>query len=222
MPAQKVLIIGSSGHAKVIVDIFEKSGQYEIVGFVDSFRESGEETAGYKVLGKEADLPELLQEHPGCFLFIAIGDNGIRQKVKDKITALVPEAQFATAIHPSAQIARDVQIGHGSAVMAGVVINSETTLGNFTILNTKSSIDHESEMADYSSLAPGVTTGACVTIGTLSAVLIGSTIKRGITIGNYSVISEGSLVLENCGDYALMSGVPAVEVRKREKEERYL
>ena len=41
-----IIIIGSSGHAKVIIDIVQQEGKYNIVGLVDRFRNIGEQTLG--------------------------------------------------------------------------------------------------------------------------------------------------------------------------------
>lgn|SRR3989338_4398637 len=219
-----VLIVGSSGHSKVIIDIFEKEGKYKILGLLDAYRNIGEETLslGYNVIGKEENLPELLLENPNCKIFIAIGDNWIRQKVMNKIVDIIPTIDFATTIHPSAQIGKNVRIGNGVAIMAGAIINSETSIGNFTIINTKASIDHDSKMFEFSSLAPNVTTGGNVSIGEFSAISIGATIKHGISIGKHSIIGAGALLLKNCGDNLIMYGVPAKEIRKREIGEKYL
>lgn len=222
MSKQKVLIVGSSGHSKVIIDIFEKEGKYQIVGLLDAFRKLGEETLGYIVIGKEDDLPDLLSKNKNCKIFIAIGDNWIRKKVMDKIVDIIPNIDFATTIHPSVQIGKNVHVGYGTAIMAGAIINSETTIGNFTIINTKASIDHDCKMLNFSSLAPNVTTGGNVTIGEYSAISIGATIKDGLTIGNHSVIGAGALLMKNCEDNAIMYGIPAKLIRKREIGEKYL
>lgn len=84
MSKQKVIIVGSSGHSKVIIDIIEKENKYQIVKLLDAFRKIGEETLGYKVIGKEDNLPDLLLKNPNCKIFIAIGDNWIRKKVRTK------------------------------------------------------------------------------------------------------------------------------------------
>jgi len=222
MIEQKVIIIGSSGHSKVIIDIFEKEGRYQIIGLIDAFRRIGEETLGYQVLGKEEDLPFLIENNPNCKLFIAVGDNWIRKKVRDKIVEIIPNADFATVIHPSAQIGKDVQIGNGTAIMAGAIINSSSAIGDFVIINTKSSIDHDGKMLNFSSLAPNATLGGNVSIGEFSAISIGATIKHGISVGRHSIIGAGSLLIKNCGDHSIMLGVPAYEVRKREIGEKYL
>jgi sugar O-acyltransferase (sialic acid O-acetyltransferase NeuD family) len=222
MNKQKVIIVGSSGHSKVIIDIFEKENKYQIVGLLDAFRKIGEETLGYKVIGKEDNLPELLSKFPDCKIFIAIGDNWIRKKVMDKIIEIVPNINFATTIHPSAQLGKNVKIGKGVAIMAGAIINSDTIIEDFTIINTKASIDHDSKMLKFSSLAPNVTTGGNVSIGEFSAISIGATIKHGISIGKHSVIGAGALLMKNCGDNLIMYGIPAKEIRKREIGEKYL
>jgi len=222
MNNQKVIIVGSSGHSKVIIDIFEKENKYRIVGLLDSYRNIGEEILGYRVIGKEEDLPVLLSKNFNCKIFIAIGDNWIRYKVMRKIIDIIPSVDFANTIHPSVQIGKNVQIGKGVAIMAGAIINSNTKIGDFTIINTKASIDHDSKMSNFSSLAPNVTTGGNVSIGEFSAISIGATIKHGLSIGKHSIIGAGALLMKNCGDNLIMYGIPAKEIRKREIGEKYL
>jgi len=47
---QNIIIVGSSGHAKVIIDIIEKEGKYNIIGLLDAFKKVGESAFGYKML----------------------------------------------------------------------------------------------------------------------------------------------------------------------------
>lgn len=222
MNKKKVLIIGSSGHSKVVIDIFEKEGTYDIIGLLDTYRNIGEETLGYKILGSEDDLPQIIARHPNCKVFVAIGDNWIRKKMVTKVISIMPNVNFATAIHPSAQIGRHTSIGEGVVIMAGAIVNSGANIGDFTIINTKASIDHDSKMLSFSSLAPNVTTGGNVLIGEFSAMAIGATIQHGISIGKHSVIGAGSILMRNCGDNLVMYGVPAKKIRKREVGEKYL
>ncbi len=222
MDKPKVIIIGSQGHAKVVIDIFEKENKYQIIGLIDAFRENGEETLGYKVLGNEEDLPELLQKHPGCEVFIAIGDNWVRYKEMMKVKEFVHNVKFATTIHPSAQLGKNVKVGIGVAIMPGVIINSDSIIGDFAVVNTKSSMGHDSKMHNFSSLAPDVTTGGNVTIGEFSAISIGAIIKHGISVGSHTVVGAGALLMKNCGDNIVIYGIPATTIRKREIGEKYL
>lgn len=222
MPISKVIIIGSSGHAKVVIDIFEKEGKYSILGLIDAYKPVGEIVLGYAVIGNEEDIPQLLKDNPDTGVFIAIGDNWVRKQVYEKILALTAIAVFVSAVHPSAQIAKQVQIGKGVAIMPGVIVNSNTIIGDFTILNTKSSIDHDSRMDAFSSLAPNVTTGGNVVIGSYSAISISATIKHGISVGQHTVIGAGALLLEHIGDNLVAYGTPAKTIRSRKAGEKYL
>ncbi len=219
---KNIILIGSSGHAKVVIDVIEKQNLFSIVGLIDSHRNIGEETSGYKILGKEEDLPNLIRAHKVGACLIAIGDNWIRKKVYDKIISITNDMEFVTAIHPSAQIAKNVIIDYGTVIMAGAIINSNTKIGKFAIINTKASVDHDCLVGDFASLAPNATTGGDVRIGDFTAVSISATIKHGVQTGEHTIIGAGALVLENIGDYKLVYGVPAKEIRNRSVGEKYL
>jgi len=219
---QNIVIVGSSGHAKVIIDIIEKEGKYNIVGLLDAFKEVGELAFGYKVLGEEKDLPKLINKYQLIGCIIAIGDNWIRNIVKNKIMEIDATFNFINTIHPSSVIARGVTVGSGTVIMAGAVINSNSKIGDFCIINTNASLDHDSNMSDFSSIAPGVTTGGNVSIGEFSAVSLGVNIIHGITIGKHSVIGTGSTVIKNINDHVVAYGTPAKTIRKRKEGDKYL
>ena len=219
---QSVIIIGASEHAKVIVDIFEKEGHTNIVGFVDSNKQIGSEHAGYPILGNEEIISELLNKYPGCKLFIAIGDNWTRKQVKDKIDTLVPKTEYISAIHPSAIIGKNVVIGNGVAIMAGAIINPYSQIDSFSIINTRSSVDHDCIIGKFSNLAPGVTLGGNVKIGEYTAISIGAIITHGTNIGDQVIIGAGALLLNDCEDNAVMYGTPAKKIKMREAGEKYL
>lgn len=222
MSKQQAFIIGSSGHAKVVIDCMEKEGRYQIAGLIDRFRDKGETTSGYTVMGGEEDLPGLLQKQPGAAVIIAIGDNFIRKSVYEHILSRIPGCEFASTVHPSAQIGKDVSIGKGTVVFAGAVVNSGSTIGDFVILNTRSSADHDCMLQPFSSLAPGVTLGGNVQIGEGSAVSIGSVVRHNIRIGKHTVVGAGSLVIKDCEDHAVYFGTPAAFVRARVPGDKYL
>ena len=56
MNKEQIIIIGSSGHAKVIIDIIEKSNQYEIAGLTNANPINVEKVLGYNILGTDDDL----------------------------------------------------------------------------------------------------------------------------------------------------------------------
>ena len=219
---QKMLIVGSSGQAKVIIDIVEQLGQCHIVGLIDSFRQVGETTLGYTILGGEADLPELVSAHGIEGVLIAIGDNFVRSAVATRVAALCPELAFLTAIHPSAMIGSRVTIGPGTVIMAGAVVNPCCVIERCSIINSRASLDHDSVMGEFSSLAPGVTTGGNCSIGAFAAVGIGATLKHGINIGEHVVIGAGATVISSVAPMSVAYGNPARVIRARQQGEKYL
>jgi sugar O-acyltransferase (sialic acid O-acetyltransferase NeuD family) len=217
-----VVLIGSSGHAKVVADTIEREGRYSLVGLIDSFRSPGDHLPPYRILGSEETLATLVEKGEVYGGLVAIGDNWQRHLMAEKIRSLAPEFVFVNAIHPSAQIAASVQIGEGTAIMAGAVVNSDCSIGALCILNTRSSLDHDSVMQDCSSLAPNVTTGGHVTIGAYAAVSLGASIVHRRQIGKHVVIGAGAVVLKDVPDCSVAYGTPARVVRQRRPSDAYL
>jgi len=217
-----IVIIGSSGHAKVVIDIVQQEGRFNIVGLLDRFRSVGDQTSGYPILGKEEDLPNLIGVHLLKGAIIAIGDNFTRSKVAARIKAISPDLLLVSAIHPAASIASEVIIGEGTVVMAGVSINPCASIGRFCILNTHSSLDHDSVLADFASLAPGAIAGGNCRIGQYSAISIGAVLSHGVSIGEHTVIGAGSLVMKSIESFTVAYGTPAKVIRTRAPGDKYL
>ncbi len=222
MGLEKVIVFGASGHAKVVIDILEKQEKYQIVGIVDLVLSKGSLFQGYSILGNDDELEQIMNKHPQSKFFVAIGDNWIRNLVVQKIKSNVPSAEFVTAIHPTAVLASDVQIGQGSVIMPGVIINSGTKIGDFTIVNTRANIDHDCKIADFSSIAPNAGLGGEVTVGEFSVVAMGCIVRNNIVIGQHTILGAGSLVLKSFGDNMVVYGNPATFIRTREIGESYL
>jgi sugar O-acyltransferase (sialic acid O-acetyltransferase NeuD family) len=219
---ENIVLVGSSGHTKVVIDVVEKEGRYRIAGLIDDFRSVGEKTLGYSIIGAQPDLPALLSQYSLAGIIVAIGDNALRAELSERAGALCPGLPFAVAVHPGACIAKASTVGPGSVVMAGCVLGPCSAIGRSCILNTKASLDHDSVMEDYSSLAPGVTTGGNCRICRCAAVGIGAIVRHGITVGQHSVVGAGATVLRDVEPFSVAYGTPARKIREREKGEKYL
>jgi sugar O-acyltransferase (sialic acid O-acetyltransferase NeuD family) len=211
----QILVFGAGGHAKVIIDIIEKQGRYKIAGIVDR---GGADLLGYKYLGGDDAVAGLGVKRG----IVAVGDNFVREKIVAKIAAVVPDFEFVTAVHPSAQLARGVVLGAGSVVMAGACLNTDTRVGAHCIINTQSSLDHECAIADFASIAPGAILGGNVTVGAGSAVCLGAKIIHKVGVGTGSVVGAGAVVVEDVPAGVLAFGVPCRVIKKREPGSHYL
>ncbi|MBP7496662.1 MAG: acetyltransferase [Bacteroidales bacterium] len=226
MPSKKnktnIIIFGASINSKVIIDIIEKEEKYIIAGLIDKTYKKGIKLMDYPLIGCDKDIIKIIKDYNINGGVIGIGDNQTRALVYKKIIKLIPDFNFIKCIHPSAEIGKNVRIGEGTVIMAGAVINSDSSIGKFCILNTKASLDHDGYMSDFSSLAPGVTLGGNVRIGNNTAVSLGANVIHKIKIGNHSVIGAGALVVKDIPDLVVAYGVPAKIIRKRKKGDIYL
>ncbi|MFH1154210.1 MAG: NeuD/PglB/VioB family sugar acetyltransferase [Pseudomonadota bacterium] len=210
-----IVIVGSRGHAKYIIEIVEREGKYKIAGLIDRFRDPGSQTQGYPVLGKEEDLPSLIGAHSLKGVIIGIGDNVIRSTVAATVGSLCPGLSFVNAIHPGTSIARDVFIGKGTVIYPGHILGPGCSIGRFSILFTNSSLGHDSTMGDFASLGARVVTGGYCEIGAYAAVNIGAVLVDRVSVGEHAVIGAGSTVLASVGPHAVAYGTPAQVIRAR-------
>ena len=211
---KNIVILGSSGHSKVIIDLIEKTEKYNIVGIIDKFQEKGKDFFDYKIIGHDKNILKLIKEYDIECGIVGIGDNLIRKKVVNYIKNLKSNFKFESLIHPNSSIAKKVVIGEGTVVMSGVSINSDSKIGNQCIINTNSSVDHDCLIGNYVSISPNSCLGGNVNVGNNSFIGLGTNIINNINIGNNNIIGSSSLVIRDIKNYILGYGVPFKEIKK--------
>ncbi len=210
--AHRIVIWGASGHALVVADIVRLSTLYELVGFIDDLEPHRHNTTvhGIPILGGREQL-ETLHASGVEHLIVGIGDCAARLK----LATVAQEHGFAlaTAIHPSANVAA-VEIGGGTVIVAGAIINPGSSIGSNVIINTGATVDHECVIDDGAHVGPGVNLGGNVRVGRGSWIGIGATIKDGVSIGAGAIVGAGAVVLRDVPAETVAFGVPAKVQRK--------
>jgi UDP-3-O-[3-hydroxymyristoyl] glucosamine N-acyltransferase len=115
-------------------------------------------------------------------ILIAIANNYIREKIFKDIIEKYNKVIFPNIIDPTAKISKYAKIGKGNMIMVNAFIGANTHITNFCIINNNASIDHDCIVEKFSSLAPSVSTGGNVKIGSRSAIGIGAIIKNNISL----------------------------------------
>lgn len=192
----RLIIIGASGHGRVVADIARKTGYKDIVFLDDD--ESVTECAGYPVVGKSSDAPD-------GEVFVAVGNAEIRKR----LMALYKDRTHPVLIHPSAAMADDVAIGEGTVVMAGVVINPNAKIGRGVIINTSSSIDHDCVVGDFVHVAVGSHLCGTVSVGNMTWIGAGATVSNNVNICSGCMIGAGAVVIRDIEEVGTYVGVPA-------------
>ena len=203
---EKLFIIGASGHGKVVADIAVKMNQWNQIEFLDD-DEALTTSLGLKVIGKSKDAFNYIED---ADIFVAIGDSRIRQMLLCKLQEA--GASIPVLIHKSAVIGEQVEIGDGTVVMAGVVINCCTKIGTGCIVNTSSHVGHDNMIEDYVHIAPGAGLAGTVKVGSGSWIGIGSVIINNIQIAGECKIGAGAVVVRDITEAGTYVGVPAKRI----------
>ncbi|WP_300729750.1 acetyltransferase [uncultured Bacteroides sp.] len=199
-----MFLYGASGHAKVIIDIL-KANRVAIEGLVDDNPN----------LSALLEFPVFHSLNPDMKEFIiSIGRNRTRKLLAEKLAA--QQAEFLTAVHPSAVLSEYAKIGEGTVVMQGAVVQSCTQIGRHCIVNTGARIDHECRIGDFVHVSPGATLCGNVTVGEGSWIGAGSTVIQGVRIGRWCMIGAGSVVTRNIPDGVLAVGCPCRAIKEYE------
>lgn len=197
----RLIIIGASGHGKVVADIAKLSG-YTDIAFLDD-APGLKVVSGYPVLGAVSTFSAFSQDD----FFVAIGNSDIRRRILDEISS--SGARLVTLIHPSAVVAQDVVIGEGTAVMAGAVINPSVRIGRGCIVNTSASVDHDCVIGDFSHISVGAHLAGSVAVDKRTWIGIGAVVNNNLSICPDVVIGAGATVVRSIDVPGTYVGVPA-------------
>jgi sugar O-acyltransferase (sialic acid O-acetyltransferase NeuD family) len=197
-----VLIIGYSGHAYVVIDIFLNCGRLVTAYCEENEKENNPFHLHY--LGRETAIIYRLHEFD---YFVSIGNNAIREKIQMQMSLVSHHP--VNAIHPSAVIAASAGMADGVMIAANVTINPLVRLGKGVICNTSCSIDHECQVDDFAHIAPGAVLCGNVKVGKGTFVGANSVIREGITVGKNVVIGAGTVVVKDIPDNVTVVGNPA-------------
>lgn len=203
-----VAIVGYSGHAYVIIDIFLNAGRL-VTAYCD---QDEKKTNPYHLnyLGKEAEVINKLKKYD---YFACVGHNGIREKIHMQLSQYLGNP--INAIHPSAVISGSVKMGDGVMIAANATLNPMVEIGRGVICNTSSSIDHECIIGDFCHIAPGAVLCGNVEVGRNTFIGANSVIRQGISIGSNVTIGAGTVVIKDIPDNATVIGNPARQLVKK-------
>lgn len=191
-------LYGASGHAKVLVDVINSTGENVSGIFDDDPKKST--FSNIPFLGKYVGGDILLKNSK---FLISIGDNKTRKLISKQI-----RQDFFSTCHNSSVISGSVNIGKGSAVMPLAVINAGTIIGNHCIVNTGAVIEHDCVVGNFVHIAPNATVTGNVSIGEGTLIGARSLVIPGVKIGKWVTIGAGAVIISDVPDYAVIVGNP--------------
>ena len=189
----KIILIGTGGHASACIDVIEQQGRYKIAGLIESVDSRGLEFMGFPILGTDNDIESLRQVYKYALVSVGqIKSAATRIRLYDMLKSF--DYQLPQIVSPLAYLSRYSQIGEGTIIMHGVVINVKAVIGNNCIINSQSLIEHDARVGDHCHIATRAVLNGAVDVHEGAFVGSGAVLKQGIEIGKNSVVGMGSIV----------------------------
>ena len=199
-----IAVVGAGGFGREVHDVLTACGR-ELVGyFADGPADHALiEERGARVLGPVAELDRL---PPHVEYVVAISNGAARRR----IDAALASRTAAVLVHPSAVLGGfRVELGPGTIVCAGVVVTTNVILGRHVHLNLRTTVGHDSRLADYVTVNPGCSISGNVVVGAGADLGTGCSVIPHVTVGAGAVIGAGAAVVRDVPAGVTAVGVPA-------------
>ncbi len=210
-----LVIFGSGGFARevlqVALDQNDDAPTWNVLGFLDGNPEShGTAVHDLPVLGGA----DWLAAQPGVAVVIGVGATPARRRIARAVEAVRP-TEFATLVHPRAWTGRRVALGPGTVVCAGSLLTTDIKTGQHVVINLDCTVGHDSCLADFVTAAPSVNVSGDVMVGEGCDLGTGAVLIQGVTVGAWTVIGAGAVVVRDLPPNVTAVGAPARAIKER-------
>jgi sugar O-acyltransferase (sialic acid O-acetyltransferase NeuD family) len=214
-----IVIYGSGGLAREVAHLIEiinsGSQEWNILGFIDDNEQSrGKIINGYEVLGGiewfETNTKQI-NVAPG------IGSPSIKRKIINKVCTY-DNIDFPNIIHPDVNLAINNKIGYGNIICEGSTLTCNIIIGNFVTINLNCTVGHDSILDDFCTISPNSSISGNVHLFEGVDFGTNATIIQGISVGRYSIIGAGSVILKDIPENCTAVGMPAKPIKYHDNE----
>mgnify|MGYP003626279035 CR=1 FL=1 len=212
---KKIAIVGGRGNGLVVAQIVEdmaKAGHaIRVVGFLNDHEPIGSYIDRYKVIGRPKAWLELEPDISIVFALLTVGKMEERSELLSNLG--VPESRLATLIHPTALVSSNVSIGKGAVICSYVTCQPGSTIGNNSIVRAGANLGHDAEVSDFADIGPNCTLCGYSKVAKGAHIAPNSVVRDNISVGEFGVLSAGSVALKNIEPKTIWMGNPARRVK---------
>jgi sugar O-acyltransferase (sialic acid O-acetyltransferase NeuD family) len=208
----EIVVVGGGGHAKELISVLKKTGAYRIVGYTDE-QDKGP-ILGIPYLGNDSVLSEIKAKNHSCRAAIGLGTVG-KSEGRRRLQALLDKMglDLPVIISKHAIVAEEVNLGKGTVVFDGAVVNSGTTIGGCGIINTNSTVEHDCRIEDHVHIATGASVCGGVHIGKNCLIGAGASLVQYVSICPNCIVGAGAVVNKDITEPGTYVGNPARKLR---------
>lgn len=212
-----IVLWGATGQAIVLAELYGRLGT-PVVALFDNDRSASSPFDGVPIYyGRDGFLCWLEGYDRSVRVEGLAAIGGAHGEARIELGAIFEAAgiPLATAVHPTAFVARDAQLGSGSQILAMSAVGARARIGRSVIVNTSAGIDHECVLDDGVHIGPGATLAGCVEVGRGAFVGTNATVLPRLRIGAGAVVGAGSVVTRDVAPNAVVAGNPARPLETR-------
>ena len=209
-----LIIFGASGFGREVAWVVERinivSPTWNRLGFMDDDDDiQGTEINGYKVLGKTADVGN----YSDTYFVVAVGASRTREKIVSNMKAENPSIKYGTIIDPSVEMSNLVSIGEGTIICAHTIITVNNEIGSHVIVNLDCTVGHDAILKDFG--VPRINTCPRMVTNIGHAVELGTGVQiiQGKSVGDYSIVGAGAIVVKDIPEKCNAVGSPAKPIK---------
>jgi sugar O-acyltransferase (sialic acid O-acetyltransferase NeuD family) len=206
-----LVVFGNGVAANVFREYIREDSRYSIACNVveEGFEEPGAPSSSIPLKDVASLHPP--SSHRAIVLVGYAGQNEPRERLFEVGKALGYE--FETYIHPRACVSASVDLGEGSVVMAGSVVEPFSRIGSNSVVWSNCVIGHNSAVGDHCWVSSGAVMAGNSAIGSRSFIGVGAIISNGVIVGNDNMLGAGAFISKKTDADSVMLARSAEKIR---------
>jgi acetyltransferase EpsM len=219
-----IIILGAGENGAMAVDIIEdinaEKPTFNVIGFLDDDKKKiGTEMAGFPVMGKMDTWGQYKNAGFTSPLVTTPKKNHLKISIVNKLN--IPKENYINIISPAINLSRLTSIGTGNMILNGAQLQSNVQIGSHVYISNNSVICSNSIIDDYTNISNSVSIMGGVHINEGAYIGANCSIIGYISVGKWSIIGMGSVVLKPVKDYEIVAGNPARVIGRNTAAEDY-
>jgi len=212
---KQLLLFPYNGNARetlgVVDAINRQAPVWDVLGFFDDDpARAGDAMGPHCVLGGR----EVLADYPEAHVVAVPGRPDNYWKRLALIESLgIPDARFATLVHPTACIGPECSLSVNTVLMAGVVLTASVRLGAHVGILPNTVLSHEVTVGQGTLIGANVVVAGGVQVGECCYIGSGSHILQNIILGDAALVGLGSTILHSVPPRTVVAGNPGKLLR---------
>lgn len=206
---EEIVIIGSGGLGRKIIEEVRMSEKYKILGFIDDNKKKlNAEINGFKVIG---NIEYIMNYPKEINVLVCIGEPSIKKNIIEKLEK-IENIKLPNFISIGVTINEDlVKLGKGNIICMNTIVSVNVEIGDYNLINFNNIVSHDTKIGNNIIISPSCTLCGNVIINDDVFIGAGAIIRENSSIEKNTIVGIGSVVTKSIGENKIVYGSPCKE-----------